>query len=76
VWFSVLPLAVSVFSAALPGLDTQNRGGCRGVFFARGGLAVDAIDRAETQILVNAYGFTTSSSAVEALTGQSSAASR
>jgi phosphatidylserine/phosphatidylglycerophosphate/cardiolipin synthase-like enzyme len=30
-------------------------------------FAVDAIDRAETQILVNAYGLTTSSSTVEAL---------
>jgi phosphatidylserine/phosphatidylglycerophosphate/cardiolipin synthase-like enzyme len=30
-------------------------------------LAVDAIDRAEAQILVNAYGLTTSSSTVEAL---------
>jgi phosphatidylserine/phosphatidylglycerophosphate/cardiolipin synthase-like enzyme len=30
-------------------------------------FAVDAIDRAETQILVNAYGLTTTSSTVEAL---------
>ena len=30
-------------------------------------FAVDAIDRAETQILVNAYGLTTSSSTVKAL---------
>jgi phosphatidylserine/phosphatidylglycerophosphate/cardiolipin synthase-like enzyme len=49
---------------------SRNRGcGC-GVFFPEAdctAFAVDAIDRAETQILVNAYGLTTSSSTVEAL---------
>ena len=52
------------------GLDTRNWRRRRGVFSPEEActvLAVDAIDRAETQILVNAYALTTSSSAVEAL---------
>jgi phosphatidylserine/phosphatidylglycerophosphate/cardiolipin synthase-like enzyme len=56
-----------------PFLSTGFVTGSCGVFFARGRLrdctafAIDAIDRAEQQILVSASGLTTSSSTVEAL---------
>ena len=69
-WLSVVPLALGVLSAALP-VSTLGTGVAVAVCFSPEedctALAVDAIDRAETQILVNAYALTTSSSTVEAL---------
>jgi len=62
VWFSVLPLAFGVLSAAVP-VSALGTGAAVAVCFSPEedctALAVDAIDRAETQILVNAYGLTT-----------------
>ena len=64
------PLALGVLSAAVP-VSTLGTGAAVAVCFSPEedctALAVDAIDRAETEILVNAYGLTTSSSTVEAL---------
>jgi hypothetical protein len=68
--FSALSLALGALSSALP-VAALGTGAAVAVCFSPEedctAFAVDAIDRAETQILVNAYGFTTSSSTVEAL---------
>ena len=69
-WFLVLPIALGALSAAVP-VSSLGTGAAVAVCFSPEedctALAVDAIDRAETQILVNAYSLTTSSSTVEAL---------
>ena len=65
-----LSLALSAVSTATPVLSLGT-GAAVAVCFAPeedcAAFAVDAIDRAEQQILVTAYGFTTGSSTVEAL---------
>jgi phosphatidylserine/phosphatidylglycerophosphate/cardiolipin synthase-like enzyme len=70
VLFSALSLALGALSSALP-LAALATGAAVAVCFSPEedctAFAVDAIDRAEMQILVNAYGLTTSSSTVEAL---------
>jgi hypothetical protein len=70
VWFSSLSVALGALSAAIP-VSSLGTGAAIAVCFSPEedctAFAVDAIDRAETQILVNAYGLTTSSSTVEAL---------
>jgi phosphatidylserine/phosphatidylglycerophosphate/cardiolipin synthase-like enzyme len=67
---SALSLALGALSSALP-VAALRTGVAVAVCFSPEedctAFAVDAIDRAETQILVNAYGLTTSSSTVEAL---------
>ena len=68
--FSALSLALGALSSALP-VAALATGAAVAVCFSPEedctAFAVDAIDRAETQILVNAYGLTTSSGTVEAL---------
>jgi phosphatidylserine/phosphatidylglycerophosphate/cardiolipin synthase-like enzyme len=69
--FSIaLSLALGAVPSALP-VASPGTGAAVAVCFAPeedcAAFAVDAIDRAETQILVNAYGLTTSSRTVEAL---------
>jgi hypothetical protein len=70
VFISALSLALGASSLALPAVSLAT-GVAVAVCFSPEedctALAVDAIDRAEAQILVNAYGLTTSSSTVEAL---------
>jgi phospholipase D len=70
VLFSAISLAFGAFSLAIP-VTSLGTGAAVAVCFSPEedctAFAVDAIDRAETQILVNAYGLTTSSSAVKAL---------
>jgi phosphatidylserine/phosphatidylglycerophosphate/cardiolipin synthase-like enzyme len=69
VFFSALSLALGAPSSTLP-VSSLGTGAAVAVCFSPEedctALAVDAIDRAETQILVNAYGLTTSSRTVEA----------
>ena len=75
---SALSVALGALSSALP-VASLATGAAVAVCFSPEedctAFAVDAIDRADTQILVNAYGLTTSSSTVEALVPQSSEAS-
>jgi hypothetical protein len=70
VLFSALSLALGALSFAVP-VSSLGTGAAVAVCFSPEedctAFAVDAIDRAETQILVSAYGLTTSSKAVEAL---------
>jgi len=70
VLFSALSLALGALSFSVP-VSSLGTGAAVAVCFSPEedctALAVDAIDRAETQILVNAYGLTTSSRTVEAL---------
>ena len=67
---SALSLALSALSSTLP-VASLGTGAAVAVCFAPeddcSAFAVDAIDRAETQILVSAYSLTTGSSTVEAL---------
>jgi phosphatidylserine/phosphatidylglycerophosphate/cardiolipin synthase-like enzyme len=65
-----LPLALAVLSPALPATVLTTGPAIAGCFEPEedcAAFAVDAIDRAETQILVNAYALTKSSSTVDAL---------
>ena len=68
--FTALAIALGGLSSTLP-VTSLATGAAVAVCFSPEedctALAVDAIDRAETQILVSAYGLTTSSKAVEAL---------
>jgi hypothetical protein len=70
VFIPALSLALGVLSFAAP-VSSLGTGVAVAVCFSPEedctALAVDAIDRAEIQILVSAYGLTTSSKAVEAL---------
>jgi phosphatidylserine/phosphatidylglycerophosphate/cardiolipin synthase-like enzyme len=70
VFIPALSLALGALSFAVP-VSSLGTGVAVAVCFSPEedctALAVDAIDRAEAQILVNAYGLTTSSSTVEAL---------
>jgi phosphatidylserine/phosphatidylglycerophosphate/cardiolipin synthase-like enzyme len=70
VFFTALAIALGGLSSILP-VTSLATGAAVAVCFSPEedctALAVDAIDRAETQILVNAYGLTTSSKTVEAL---------
>jgi phosphatidylserine/phosphatidylglycerophosphate/cardiolipin synthase-like enzyme len=70
VLFFALPLAFGAFSTAIPA-SSLAIGAAVAVCFEPEedctAFAVDAIDRAETQILVHAYGLTTNSTIVEAL---------
>jgi phospholipase D len=70
VLLSTLSLALGVLSSALP-VSSLGTGAAVAVCFSPeedcASFAVDAIDGAETQILVNAYGLTTSSRTVGAL---------
>jgi len=70
VLFSTLSLALGALAFGIPA-SSLGTGAAVAVCFSPEedctAFAVDAIDRAETQILVNAYGLTTSSSTVEAL---------
>jgi phospholipase D len=70
VLFSALSLALGAFTVSVP-VTSLATGAAVAVCFSPEedctALAVDAIDRAETQILVSAYGLTTTSKAVEAL---------
>jgi phospholipase D len=67
---AALSLALGALSFAVP-VSSLRTGAAVAVCFSPEedctAFAVDAIDRAEIQILVNAYGLTTSSSTVEAL---------
>jgi hypothetical protein len=70
VLIAVLPLALSALSSALPIAALGTSAAVVACFEPEEdctALAVDAIGRAETQILVNAYALTTSSSIVDAL---------
>jgi phospholipase D len=70
VLLSALSLAVGAVSPALP-VVSLGTGAAVAVCFSPEedctSFAADAIDRAETEILVNAYGLTTSSGIIEAL---------
>jgi phosphatidylserine/phosphatidylglycerophosphate/cardiolipin synthase-like enzyme len=70
VFFAALSIALGALSSTLP-VTSLATGAAVAVCFSPEedctAFAVDAIDRAEQQILVNAYGLTTSSSTVEAL---------
>jgi phosphatidylserine/phosphatidylglycerophosphate/cardiolipin synthase-like enzyme len=70
VLFSALSLALGALSFSAP-VSSLGTGAAVAVCFSPEedctAFAVDAIDRAETQILVSAYGLTTSSKVVEAL---------
>jgi len=70
VLFSALSLALGALSSTVP-VSSLGTGAAVVVCFSPEedctAFAVDAIDRAESQILVNAYGLTTSSSTVKAL---------
>jgi phospholipase D len=70
VFFTALSIALGGLSSTLPVTSLATAAAVAVCFSPEEdctALAVDAIDRAETQILVNAYGLTTSSSTVEAL---------
>jgi phosphatidylserine/phosphatidylglycerophosphate/cardiolipin synthase-like enzyme len=70
VLIAALSLALGVVSPTLPVTSLATEAAIAVCFAPEEdctALAVDAIDHAETQILVNAYGLTTSSNAVEAL---------
>jgi phospholipase D len=70
VLFSALSLALGALSSAIP-VSSLGTGAAVAVCFSPEedctAFAVDAIDRADTQILVNAYGLTTNSRTVGAL---------
>ena len=68
--FSTLSLALGALSFAVPVSSLGTRAAVAVCFSPEEdctAVAVDAIDRVEAQILVNAYGLTTSSSIIEAL---------
>ena len=69
--FTALAIALGGLSSTLPVTSLATGAAVAACFSPEEdctALAVDAIDRAETQILVSAYGLTTTSKAVEALT--------
>jgi phosphatidylserine/phosphatidylglycerophosphate/cardiolipin synthase-like enzyme len=70
VFFSALSIALGALASTIP-VASLAIGAAVAVCFSLQedctGLAVDAVDRAEQQILVSAYGLTTGSKVVEAL---------
>ena len=69
-FFTALSIALGGLSSTLPVTSLATATAVAVCFLPEEdctAFAVDAIDRAETQILVNAYGLTTSSSTVKAL---------
>jgi phosphatidylserine/phosphatidylglycerophosphate/cardiolipin synthase-like enzyme len=70
VFFTALSIALGGLSSTLPVTSLATATAVAVCFSPEEdctAFAIDAIDRAETQILINAYGLTTSSGTIEAL---------